>query len=305
MMVHQALITLAVLLGLSICSATKILPRGEYLGTQSRAFRELRDVIVHPRGEYSGELPQRLNFPARPLMRHASTPQDSAAAVKRTLLGKRQDCNAGYGYCYGMHLLSFDPLLEIATDVSSIQHPVDVAQIATGLASVATMVLVQADLKVAASTVAPVQVVTNAAKKVARPKAPTAAGTTTIATQAISVAGTVIARPKVVNAARTLPALSVLRENSASYSMANRPAAQISAAVRKPVKAAEEAPVATAAVAAEAERRLQHHQHPRPRPQYQMSQSHLSTLQITPPFQHQLSPLYPPSPPASPLLLHQ
>ncbi|KAI4127451.1 MAG: hypothetical protein LQ341_006789, partial [Variospora aurantia] len=84
----------------SFSFATRILPRGQYADTPSKAFQELRDVMVHPRSQYPVELPPRLYFPAKKPVPRASNPQDSAAAVKRTLLGKRQTCSAGYGYCY-------------------------------------------------------------------------------------------------------------------------------------------------------------------------------------------------------------
>ncbi|KAL8643939.1 MAG: hypothetical protein Q9210_007493 [Variospora velana] len=100
MMLRTTLVAFALLLIPSFSSATRFLPRGQYADTPSKAFQELRDVMVHPRNRYPVELPPRLYFPAKKPMPRASNPQDSAAAVKRTLLGKRQTCSAGYGYCY-------------------------------------------------------------------------------------------------------------------------------------------------------------------------------------------------------------
>ncbi|CAL8576352.1 hypothetical protein XPA_002238 [Xanthoria parietina] len=77
-----------------------VLPVGGHTGEPSDAFKELRNVIVHPRGNYQAKLPARLHIPAKPLMPHAPTPDNPAVAVKRTLLGIRQSCPAGYGYCY-------------------------------------------------------------------------------------------------------------------------------------------------------------------------------------------------------------
>lgn len=101
-MVHYTLAAFAAVLGFSFASATRILPRGDYADAPSQAFRELRDVIIHPRNQYFGDLPPRLHIPAKPLLPHPPSPQDEAATVKRMLLGKRQSCSAGYGYCYSM-----------------------------------------------------------------------------------------------------------------------------------------------------------------------------------------------------------
>ncbi|KAL8714215.1 MAG: hypothetical protein Q9220_001944 [cf. Caloplaca sp. 1 TL-2023] len=100
MFVDYTSLTLAIVLSLPFCQAAEFFRRKEYDFTSSKALRELRDVIVNPRNTYTGELVPRLHFPAKPLLPHASSPQDSAAAVKRTLLGIRQNCGAGFGYCY-------------------------------------------------------------------------------------------------------------------------------------------------------------------------------------------------------------
>ncbi|KAL8728875.1 MAG: hypothetical protein Q9166_005115 [cf. Caloplaca sp. 2 TL-2023] len=101
MFIHHTFVALALAFGISFCTSIKVLPIGEHSGEPSKAFKALRDVIIHPRSDqYSGELPPRLHFPAKRLMPHAPILEDSAAAVKRTLLGIRQSCPAGYGYCY-------------------------------------------------------------------------------------------------------------------------------------------------------------------------------------------------------------
>ena len=84
-----------------VASAEKPLPRGNHKQTQPRALAELHNVILKGRADHSSliSLRPRMSIDAQPLEPRAHTAQSSAAAVKRTLLGARQTCQPGYGYC--------------------------------------------------------------------------------------------------------------------------------------------------------------------------------------------------------------
>jgi hypothetical protein len=89
----------------SFNAATKVLPRAAHPDIQTPAFVEFHNVIVNPRRDLNigTVVHPRLNVPAPPVQKRLSSPESSAAAVKRTLLGARQSCDAGYGYCYSQH----------------------------------------------------------------------------------------------------------------------------------------------------------------------------------------------------------
>lgn len=91
------------LLVLPLCAPTKILPRGQYREVRSPAALELRGIIEPQSRAFHGELPPRQYIPVTPLEARRDS---AAAAVKRTLLGPRQNCDVGYGYCYSPWLLS-------------------------------------------------------------------------------------------------------------------------------------------------------------------------------------------------------
>lgn len=107
MPLNQGLIALVVSVAIPICFATKVLPRGRYSGlefpvaagtyevTVNISYRP--DVVPHPR----------LWLPAIPVQKHFVSSEPSPAKVRRTLLGARQSCDAGYGYCSSKSVLSF------------------------------------------------------------------------------------------------------------------------------------------------------------------------------------------------------
>lgn len=255
MMIYEFFVTLALLFVLPICSTTRVLPRGQYSPASSKAYYELRNVIVHPRGEIShGKMPARLQIPAKPLMQHASSPQASAAEVKRTLLGKRQSCSAGYGYCYStcsIFAVFFKSI--VTTDVLISQHLAGAALTTMVAADVAMTVLALLVPRPAVSMVVHAAVERNVASQAARLKEPIAAAMATIANPATSVAETAAARQKVANVAPTQPIPFAQLESYASSSTANKHAVQTSAAVKKSVPAAEDPRAAIRAETPEAE----------------------------------------------------
>lgn len=92
------------LLPLALCSlapAPKVLPRAPQNGARPAALAKLHNVIMKARADHDYLLPlrPRMNIDAQHVRPRASTPESSAASVKRTLLGIRQTCSAGYGYC--------------------------------------------------------------------------------------------------------------------------------------------------------------------------------------------------------------
>ena len=89
------------LLPVSWASAPKVLPRALH-DEQRPAFVELHNVIVKARKNPA--IRPRLHMPAKALQERAQQQESAAVAVKRALLGSRQTCDAGYGYCYGEHI---------------------------------------------------------------------------------------------------------------------------------------------------------------------------------------------------------
>ncbi len=170
MFIHHISFTLAIALcSISSCSSIKLLPVGHHKGEPSSALKALRHVIVHPRRSYDGELPTRLHIPAKPLMPFAPTSDNSAAAVKRTLLGIRQSCPAGYGYCAGMWLHDFRFRPELCNLIYFFKDPADVAPTATARRNVVTTAVAPLLPRPAVSTVAFATMTPNAAKGVAPP----------------------------------------------------------------------------------------------------------------------------------------
>ena len=121
MIIIRPLGVVAALLALPFCRPTRVLPRGQHAGAPSEAYRQLHNVIVQSRGEYTGELAPRLNIPAKKQHPRAEAPHSSPAAAKRALLGVRQTCDAGYGYCYGLLCSSRETLCSLLTPQPSIR----------------------------------------------------------------------------------------------------------------------------------------------------------------------------------------
>lgn len=90
------------LLVLPLCAPTKVLPRGRYGEVLSPAALELRGIMEPQSSTFKGELPPRQFVSVTP---RTARSDSAAAAVKRTLLGPRQSCNVGYGYCYSLWFL--------------------------------------------------------------------------------------------------------------------------------------------------------------------------------------------------------
>ena len=83
----------------SLVATQKILPRAPHAPAKPAALVELHNVIVSARNG-NVHLYPRTRRSAQPPHAHAQSPKSSAAAVKKRLLGIRQSCPAGTGYCY-------------------------------------------------------------------------------------------------------------------------------------------------------------------------------------------------------------
>ena len=80
---------------------TNVVPHAAHSARQSPAYVELHNAILNARTDIRPQgIHNRLEIPAHPLHERIDTPESAAAAVKRTLLGIRQSCTAGYGHCY-------------------------------------------------------------------------------------------------------------------------------------------------------------------------------------------------------------
>lgn len=88
-------------------SSTKLLPRGHHAGIELPAALEIYEVTVNISDRPDAVPLPRLRFPAIEAQAYLSAPKSSPAHVKRTLLGTRQTCNAGYGYCEGKYSVIF------------------------------------------------------------------------------------------------------------------------------------------------------------------------------------------------------
>lgn len=93
---HLILLVIATLV-----NATNVLPPAPHHEIRTPTFVELHDVILKARSDINPRgIHDRLNIPANPVQKQIQSPDSSGAAVKRLLLGARQSCDAGYGYCY-------------------------------------------------------------------------------------------------------------------------------------------------------------------------------------------------------------
>ena len=92
------------LLPLALCSsalAQRVLLRAPHDDRRPGALVELHNVILKARADRDYLLPlrPRMNIDAKNVLARASTPDSLVASAKRTLLGARQTCPAGSGYC--------------------------------------------------------------------------------------------------------------------------------------------------------------------------------------------------------------
>lgn len=106
MLLNECLIPLAVSVAISICSATKVLPRGRLPVVEFPDVAEFYEVTVNTNDGTDAALRPRLKLPAIPTQKHLTSSDRSHEKVKRTLLGSRQNCN---NYCSGKSSL---PLLQ-------------------------------------------------------------------------------------------------------------------------------------------------------------------------------------------------
>ena len=89
----------------ALTDGSNILPRAPHPDIRSPAFVELHNVILKARSDIKPRgIHDRLHIPAHNVRKRMQSQESAAAAVKRTLLGARQSCDAGYGYCYGPSL---------------------------------------------------------------------------------------------------------------------------------------------------------------------------------------------------------
>lgn len=83
------------------CSAVKLLPRAPHATIGSPAFTEGHDVAFNS-SDRPDQVPlPRLMIPTLPPQEPLASTESAAAEVKRKLLGNRQICSPGYGYCRG------------------------------------------------------------------------------------------------------------------------------------------------------------------------------------------------------------
>lgn len=117
MLCYVSLLLVATFFLLPVCwgSAPKVLPRA-FHHEKRPAFVELHDVIVKARKNPA--IRPRLYMPAKALQKRAQQQQSAAVAAKRELLASRQTCDAGYGYCYGEHVLP--PYLQSSLTIISV-----------------------------------------------------------------------------------------------------------------------------------------------------------------------------------------
>jgi hypothetical protein len=83
------------------CSAVKLLPRAHHDTIGSPAFTEGHEVAFNS-SDRPDQVPlPRLMIPTLPPQEPLANTESAAAQVKRKLLGNRQICSRGYGYCRG------------------------------------------------------------------------------------------------------------------------------------------------------------------------------------------------------------
>lgn len=107
MLFNQGLVAVAVSVAIPICSATKVLPQGRPAAVDIPAAAGIHEVTVNISDRPDAVPYPRLRLPVIPVQKPLRPSESSPAQVKRTLLGARQYCDDGYGYCYGQSSLSF------------------------------------------------------------------------------------------------------------------------------------------------------------------------------------------------------
>lgn len=95
------LISVTGFIAASLCSAVQVLPRGHHAAMVSPAAVGLYEVVVNDIQRLDAVTYPRLRIPTVPTQKKLISSKPGMSILKRTLLGPRQTCDAGYGYCDG------------------------------------------------------------------------------------------------------------------------------------------------------------------------------------------------------------